>query len=40
MRHLFVTIGLFGGGIFTGYSIALFGIKKLLDSGELIRRHK
>lgn len=38
MTHALVILGVFGGGIFTGYVIALFGIKKLLDSGELIRR--
>lgn len=40
MTHLFVTIGTFGIGVASGYVAALIGIKKLLDSGELIRRHK
>lgn len=38
MTQLFVTIGTFGTGIVTGYLVALYGIKKLLDSGELVRR--
>lgn len=40
MRQLFAMIGIYGTGIVSGYVAALYGIKKLLDSGELIRRSK
>ena len=38
MKHALVIITTYGVGVGSGYYLAVLGIKKLLDSGELIRR--
>lgn len=35
---IIATVLIFGSGTFAGYSLAVFGVRRMLDSGELTRR--